>query len=144
VLPVTLALFHADTPMARPHPAPRRTHRTTLLAALAALAVLLRLLLPPMPMPAAAAPEDALTLLLSGGGICHADPAGPASTDPGVACPLCPLCAGPAAVLLPAPPPLPARSAIAAPIRLRLPPATAPPATGFAIAQPRGPPALSA
>lgn len=130
--------------MARPFPAPRRTHRSTLLAALAALAVLLRLLLPPMPMAAPAAPEDALALLLSGGGICHSDPGGPASPDPGLTCPLCPLCAGPAAVLLPTPPPLPARSVIATSIRLRLPPATAPPATGFAIAQPRGPPALSA
>ena len=128
--------------MARPLPAPRRTHRTTLLAAFAALAVLLRLLLPPMPMPAA--PQDALALLLSGGGICHGDPVGPASQDPGIACPLCPLCAGPAVVLLPAPPPLPARSTLATPILHRIPPATAPPTAGLAIAQPRGPPARSA
>lgn len=130
--------------MARPHPAPRRMHGLRLPAALAALAVLLRLMLPPMPMPAPAAPEDALALLLSGGGICHADPSAPAPEQGGLSCPLCPLCAGPAAVLLPAPPALPAPRALAAPPRLPLPPATAPPAAGFAIAQPRGPPALSA
>ncbi len=143
-MPVTLAMLHADSSMARPHPAPRRTHRTTLLAAFAALAVLLRLLLPPMPMPAPPAPEDALALLLSGGGICHSDPSTPAQDQGGLTCPLCPVCAGPAAVLLPAPPTLPRSRAVAAPARRLLPPATAPPAAAFAIAQPRGPPALSA
>lgn len=129
--------------MARRHTAPRRPHGLALPAALAALAVLLRLLLPPMPMPAPAAPQDALALLLAGGGICHSDPSAPA---PGhdLPCPRCPLCAGPAAALLPAPPPLPAARTIAVPLHLRLPPATAPPSTGLAIAQPRGPPALSA
>jgi hypothetical protein len=130
--------------MARPLPAPRRPHRIALPAALAALAVLLRLLLPPMPMPAPKAPEDALALLLSGGGICHADPTAPAPDQGGLTCPLCPLCAGPAAVLLPSPPALPARAPIATPLRLLLPPATAPPAAAFALARPRGPPAPSA
>ena len=129
--------------MARPLPAPRRLHGLGLPAAIAALAVLLRLLLPPMPMPAPDAPQDAMALLLSGGGICHSDPSTPAPGQD-LPCPRCPLCAGPAAVLLPAPPALPARSAIAAPRRTLLPPATAPPATDLAIAQPRGPPALSA
>ena len=73
--------------MARPFPAPRRTHRTTLLAALAALAVLLRLLLPPMPMPAPPPPEDALALLLSGGGICQSDPYTPTQDQGGLTLP---------------------------------------------------------
>ena len=130
--------------MARPHTAPRRTHGLALSAALAALAVLLRLLLPPMPMPAPTAPKDALALLLSGGGICHADPTAPAPDQGDPACPLCPLCAGPVAVLLPMPPALPARAPIATPLRLLLPPATAPPVAPFALARPRGPPAPSA
>jgi hypothetical protein len=120
----------------------RRLIRRTPLVGVVALAVVLRLLLlPPMPM-AAPAPGDALAELLSGGGICHAGTDAPDSAK--LVCPMCPLCAGPAAVLLPAAPLLPGHRATPVAMAVALPPATAPPGFAFALPPPRAPPARSA
>lgn len=124
----------------------RRLIRSSPLAGLLAMAVVLRLLLPPMPMPSPAAapvPIDALAELLAGGGICDADPDAAPASPAGLTCPMCPLCAGPAAVLLPAGPLLPVRGGAVVSAAAVLPPAITPPGFGFARPPPTGPPALS-
>jgi hypothetical protein len=117
---------------------------------------------PPSPRAPAHAPHHAAGRLRSAGGAsapasaadAHAGPAGagrragpavirrrhlpfrPVHARPGPGRPHLPA--------LPGLPTLPRSRAVAAPARRLLPPATAPPAAAFAIAQPRGPPALSA
>jgi hypothetical protein len=127
----------------RPHRSP---HRSPGLAALLALAVLLRLLVPAGPMPAMPIPpgtDPVLAELLSGGGICHADPGAPGKPAiPGsLACLLCPLCAAPAPLLASPAPPLPLPRALPVATATLWPPATAPPAAEFRPANPRAPPA---